>query len=147
MPTGAGPTFSKDGPRFVLHDTGTSYDVKGHCGADFWSSVEGTLQFEVTSGSLPNIALEDGAEPLNVTDLAGQARLHNGTIQIKDAKVNCFDGNFQLNGTSSLKGELDLRLARVPGGSVGPGYTISGTLFEPKVSRMAASETEARLKP
>jgi autotransporter translocation and assembly factor TamB len=124
-----------------------SYEVKGSCPAEFWKSAEGTLQFVIRDGSLPHVALADDAEPFMFSHFAGQARLHAGKIEIKDAKLDSADGKFQLSGTASLKGELDLRLARTSNGATGPGYTISGTLAEPRVSRLAGPETQARLKP
>ena len=52
-----------------------------------------------------------------------------------------------MSGTASLKGELDVRLARAPNGAPVAGYTITGTLAEPRVIRAAGAETQARLKP
>ena len=98
-------------------------------------------------GSLPRVALGEDSEPFKVSDFAGQARLHAGGIEIEDAKVDSADGKFQLSGTASLKGELDLRLARVPNGLAAPGFTITGTLAEPRVLRSTNPETQARLKP
>ena len=67
-----------------------------------------------------------------------------------DARLNSSDGKFQLNGTASLKGELDLKLARTPNAATGTGtagYTVTGTLAEPRVIRLISPETQAKLKP
>jgi hypothetical protein len=123
-----------------------SYEVKGPCPADFWTSAEGTMQFDMTDGALPHVFLAEDAEPLKVTDFAGQVRLHAGKIEMKDAKLDSPNGKFQLSGTATLKGELDLKLARPPNAAAAAGYTITGTLESPSVSLSSSSETQARLK-
>jgi hypothetical protein len=128
-------------------DANASYDMTGPCPEGFWKSAEGTLQFVMKDGTLPHFALGEDAELFEVTRFAGQARLHGGEIEMKDARLESAGGAFQVSGTASLKGELDLKLARAPGGSAGPGYTIGGTLVEPRVVRVGGAETQARLKP
>jgi len=131
----------------IAGDANASYDMKGPCPEGFWKSAEGTLQFVMKDGTLPHFALDEDADPFEVTRFAGQARLQGGAIEMKDAKLESPGGAFRVSGTASLKGELDLKLARAPGGSAGPGYTISGTLAEPRVVRVGGAETQARLKP
>jgi len=123
-----------------------SYEVKGPCPEEFWKSAEGTLQFVMKDGTLPHFSLSEDAEPFEVTRFAGQARLRGGAIEMKDARLDSTGGIFQVSGTASLKGELDLRLAKAAGATLAPGYTISGTLAEPRVVRVGG-ETQARLKP
>jgi len=123
-----------------------SYEVKGPCPGEFWKSAEGTLQFVMRNGTLPHFSLSEDAESFEVTRFAGQARLHGGAIEMKDARLDSTGGIFQVSGTASLKGELDFRLAKAAGGTATAGYTISGTLAEPRVVR-AGGETQARLKP
>jgi uncharacterized protein involved in outer membrane biogenesis len=122
-----------------------SYEVKGPCPEEFWKSAEATLGFVMKDGSLPHFSLGEDAEPLEVTRFAGQARLHGGEIEMKDARLDSTGGTFEVSGTASLKGELDLKLARGPGNAAAA-YTIGGTLAEPRVAR-AGAETQARLKP
>jgi hypothetical protein len=129
----------------IAGSAGASYEVKGPCPGEFWKSAEGTVQFVMKDGTLPHFALGEEAEPFDVARFAGQARLLGGAIEMKDARLDSTSGMFQVNGTASLKGELDLKLARV-GGSTAPGYTIGGTPAEPHVVRVGA-ETQARLKP
>jgi autotransporter translocation and assembly factor TamB len=123
-----------------------TYAVKGSCSAEFWTTAEGTLQFDMKEGRLPHLALSEDGEPFKVTEFSGQARLHEGEIEMKGAKLDSPDGEFQLSGTTSLQGELDFRLTRVPNGVTGPGYTITGTLAEPRVSHASAVDTQAQLK-
>ena len=124
----------------------TIYDVKGSCPAEFWTSAEGTLQFDVRDGTLPRLSLGEDAEPLKVARLAGQARLYAGKIEMKDATLDSATGKFHLSGAASLKGELDLKLGKAPTGAAGLAYTVTGTLAEPRVSRSSSPETQARLK-
>jgi hypothetical protein len=124
----------------------TSYEVTGPCAGEFWKSAEGTLQFDMKNGTLPHISLGEGAEPLKVSRFVGQAKLHAGEAELKDVQLDSPDGKFQVNGTASLQGELDFRLARNSSGTA-PGFAISGTLAEPRVEQLTGPETQARLKP
>jgi hypothetical protein len=134
----------KDG--WVAGSANANYEIKGPCPAEFWTSAEGTLQFDMTDGTLPHVSLAEDAEPLKVTRFVGTARLHAGEIEMKDAKLDSPDGKFQLSGTATLKGELDLKLARTLNSAAVAGYTITGKLEAPRVSP-SSSETQARLKP
>jgi uncharacterized protein involved in outer membrane biogenesis len=129
----------------IAGSAGARYEVKGPCPAEFWKSAEGTLQFLMEDGTLPHFALGEDAEAFEVTRFAGQARLHGGELEMKDARVDSPGGIFQVSGTASLKGELDVKLAKVAGGTATAGYTIGGTLAEPRVVPVGA-ETQARLK-
>jgi hypothetical protein len=123
-----------------------SYEVQGPCSAEFWSSAGGTLQFDIKEGALPQVSLAEDGEPMKVTRLVGVARLREGQIEMRDARLDSPEGKFQLSGTASLKGELDLNLARVPNNAALAGYTITGNWAEPQVNRSSSSETQARLK-
>lgn len=122
-----------------------SYKLQGPCPADFWAAAEGTLQFEMREGILPHIALAEDAEPLKFTRFVGLARLQAGTIEMKDAQLDSPDGDFQLSGSASLKGELDLKLTKTLNTATPATYTITGTLAEPRVIP-ASADTQARLK-
>jgi hypothetical protein len=132
---------------WIAGSANASYEIKGPCPAEFWTSAEGTLQFEMTDGSLPHVFLAEDAEPLKVTRFVGKARLQAGTIEMNDAKLDSPDGKFQLTGTATLKGELDLKLAGTLNSAAVAGYTITGTLEAPRVNPSSSSETQARLKP
>ena len=128
----------------------TNYEMKGPCSPEFWKSVEGSVKFDMRNGVLPPSALEtapaENSEPFQVTDFAGQAQLREGEIEIKEGKLDSSSARFQVSGTASLQGELDLRLAGSGNGAAAAGYTITGTLAEPRVIRLAGAETQARLK-
>jgi uncharacterized protein involved in outer membrane biogenesis len=132
--------------RWVAGIANATYEVKGPCPADFWTSAEGSLQFDVKDGILPHLLLGEDAEPFKVTRFAGEARLRAAQIEMNDASLNSPDGKFQLSGTATLKGELDLKLARTPNAAVAAGYTVTGTLAEPRVAPLISPETQARLK-
>jgi len=131
----------------IAGSASASYEVKGSCPEEFWKSAQGALEFVMKDGTLPHFALGEDAEPFEVTHFAGQARLNGGEIEMKGAKLDSTNGTFEVSGTATLKGELDFRLAKVPGGAAAVGYTIGGTLADPQVARMAGAETQARLKP
>lgn len=134
----------KDG--WIAGTANASYEVKGPCPAEFWTSAEGMLHFEMKDGALPHIALSEATEALRITHLAGQAVLHEGTIEIKDARLDSRSGKFLVSGSASLKGELDFRLAKVPAGATAAGYTVTGTVSEPHVVPLPGAETQAQLK-
>lgn len=127
-----------------------TYQISGSCGASgtsfwtsFWKSAEGTLQFNLQDGVLPRISLET-AEPLQFADLSGQARLHDGRFEVKDAKLDSTSGKFLLSGSASLQHELELNLVRTT--TSASGYAITGTLAEPRIAPLPGAE-QARLKP
>ncbi|HEX4784327.1 MAG TPA: AsmA family protein [Candidatus Sulfotelmatobacter sp.] len=132
---------------WIAGTANASYALEGPCPADFWNSAKGTMQFEMKDGSLPHVFLADEAEPLKVTIFSGKAKLDSGAIELKDARLNSPAGVFQLTGSASLKGELDLKLARVPNGATATGYTVTGTLAVPRVAQLPSPQTQANLKP
>jgi AsmA protein len=134
--------------QWVAGTASASYDLRGTCTTDFWPSAEGALRFEVKDSTLPHFSLGEDGGALKVTLLAGQARLHAGTFEMKEAKLDSPAGKFLLSGTASLKQELDLKLAKAANGTPAAAYTISGTLAEPRVVQTSSSpETQAQLKP
>ena len=122
-----------------------NYAVKGPCSAEFWHSAEGTLQFDIKDGILPNVSLAEDEGPLKIARLSGEARLQSGKIETKDAKLDSPSGRFQVSGTATLSRELNLKLARAKAGGT-PGYSITGTLATPQVAPLPGTE-QARLKP
>jgi hypothetical protein len=131
----------------IVGTVAASYEMKGTCPEEFWKSAEGTLQFVMKDGTLPHFALGENAEPFEVTRFAGQARLNGGEIEMKDARMDSTGGTFEVSGTATLQGELDLKMAGAGGATSAQGYAISGTLAEPRVVRVSAADTQARLKP
>jgi hypothetical protein len=95
-------------------------------------------------GGWRDVAVGDEGQPLEFSQLKGQARLRGGKIEISDARMSSADGEYQLSGTASLNREIDLRMSRVDGAVAG--YAITGTLDDPKVAPLSKTE-QARLKP
>jgi hypothetical protein len=131
--------------QWIAGTASASYEIKGTCPADFWTSAVATLQFDVKDGTLPRLSLAGDDGPLKISRLSGRASIVGGQIEVKDAKLDSSSGKFLLSGTASLKQQLDLKLAADPNGSSAAGFTITGTLAEPRVSRSTA-ETQAQLK-
>ena len=122
-----------------------SYRMTATCPADFWKSAEGTLRVNMENGAFPHVLIGDDAQPLRVSRLDGQAELRAGTIEVKDAKLDSPEGQYQLSGTASLTREVNFRLKAAPDNPA-TGYAITGTLAEPRVSPLRGAE-QARLKP
>jgi len=131
----------------VAGTANATYEMRGTCPADFWTSADGTLQFDVSNGTLAHVSLAEDAGPLKITRFSGKARLQAGKLETKDAKLESPDGKFLVSGTASFKRDLDLKLTKAPNNPPGSAYTITGTLAEPRVIRVAGAETQARLKP
>ena len=131
---------------WVAGTANASYDLKGMCAADFWPSVDGKLHVEVADALFPHVMIGDGSEALQASHIKGQARLHDGQIEITDTHLISPDGTYDLTGTASLKREVDLKLTRISSGPAEPGYRIGGTLEAPRVAPLSHTE-QAQLKP
>lgn len=129
--------------KWVTGVANATYEVTGPCPAGFWPSADGTLQVAMRNGVFPHLSVGDSDDPLRVTDLSGEADLHAGKIEIKDAKVDSPDATYELSGTASLKKDIELKLTRDSG--VHAGYAITGTLTAPHVAPLTRVE-QARLK-
>ena len=123
-----------------------SYDIQGPCTHEFWQSLEGTLQVSATDGSLPHVFLDDSVETMKIRKFIAQAKLHDGTIEVSNAQLDSPQGKYEVNGSATLKREIDFKLTRVPVGSGTSAYAITGTLAQPHVAVVSRTE-QARLKP
>jgi hypothetical protein len=137
---------------WIMGTADGSYQVKasGLSSAEFWQSAQGTLQFVMRDGMLPHISLLDDGGPLRVGRFEGRARLHDGTLEMDENRLNCADGAFEVSGTASLTRELDLKLAHAhelrSARATTRGYAITGTIADPRVELVAPAETQAALK-
>lgn len=122
-----------------------SYQFKGLCGAEFWESAEGSLQFDIHDGALPHISLLEDEGPLKIVRLSGQAKLHKAHIDLTDATLNTLGTSYEVSGTASLQRVLDLKLTPMPS-ATGTRYAITGTLADPRVAALPGAE-QAKLKP
>ena len=135
----------------AMHDgwiTGTATaDYEIHTsGLDLGQATKeavGSLRVEVMDGMLPHIELASGNGPLRIHRLSARLKLEDGTFEILEGKLETPGGIFQLSGTASLRQALNVKLVH----DANQGYTITGTLPEPKVTPAVAGETRASLKP
>src|SRR5438270_2932129 len=130
---------------WVAGTANASYELKGPCPTDFWRSAEGKLHVDVTDALFPHVMIGDGSGALRASHVKGQARLHDGQIEITDTHLISPDGTYELTGTASFKREVDLKLTRVSNGPTEPGYSIGGTLEAPRVVPLSRTE-QAQLK-
>ena len=121
-----------------------SYDVRGSCTLDSWKSLEGTLQVKVTDGSFPHMLFQDSDEILKIRKFTALAQLHGGTLEISDGKLDSPEGNYEVSGIATFEREIDFKMTPVPAGP-GGGYTVTGTLAQPRVRAVSGTE-QARLK-
>lgn len=128
--------------------TGTasaSYHItaSGYTAADLISSAGADLNVEAHDGSLPHVVLGDAATPLLIHRLAGQLVLADGQFDIREGKLETPGSIYQVSGTASLGRKLDIKLLR----DATHGFSVTGTLTEPRVAAAVAPETRAALKP
>jgi hypothetical protein len=146
----ASGSYQISGPCGTLAEpsSSTSLSTSSSSTSSFWTSsfltsADGTLQFDVEDGVVPHVSLAADEGPLRFERLSGLARLHDGKLDVKDARLNTQDAKFLLSGTASLQRELELKLVRSGNGA--GGYAITGTLAEPRVTALPGPE-QARLK-
>lgn len=140
--TGLSDTMNR---RWISGTGNASYKVKTNCATGFWPFATATLEFEMRDGALPRGVAGDSSELLRFDRLNGVAELKAGTIEIKDTELDSADGQYELSGTASLQRDIDLQLTRAGNRSTAAGYSLTGTLADPKITPLAADE-QARLK-
>ncbi len=118
-----------------------SYEISGKCPAGFWQSAQGTIRVESADAFFPHVSMAGHEDGLRASRFSANANLSGETIEIEDANLETSDANYAVQGTATLTRELELRLTRTGGA----GYSISGTLAEPRVTSMSEAE-QARLK-
>jgi hypothetical protein len=125
---------------WIAGTANAGYEVKGTCATDFWQVADGKLRIEVADGTFPHVMVGDGTEPLQASELNGEARLHGGKLEIADMQLTAPEGTYQLTGTASLNRQLDLKLTRLAGGPINAGYSIGGSLESPRVAPLSGAE-------
>jgi hypothetical protein len=125
--------------------------ASGSTADEFWQSAKGTVQFDMRDGILPYISIGEDAGPLKVGRFEGSARLRDAKLELEEGQLDSQEGLFGVSGTASLGRELHLKLTRSSAmnaaGPTPPGYTITGTITEPRVVPWSNLETRAQLKP
>jgi hypothetical protein len=74
---------------------------------------------------------------------SGQLVLREGTFSLDDTELVSDSGVFNVSGTASLAGDLNLKMT----GENSSGYNVSGTLDQTRVSPITNPPTQAALKP
>ena len=135
----------------AMHDdwiTGTT-NVEYRAGSAGWtraellSHAEAAFQVETREGSLPHLTLAGESAPLRISRFVGRLLLHAGKFEIDQGKLQTPGGIYQLSGTASLDRVLDFKLAR----DGAPGFSITGTVDQPRVAVSTTPDTQAALKP
>ena len=111
--------------------------------SELFSSATATVQIDAVSGELPHVVLASAAPPLQMRHLAAHLLLHEGRLDVRTGQLETANDMFHLSGTASLTQVLSLQLLR----DDSSGFSITGTLTNPHVSRVTTSETRAALKP
>jgi len=135
----------------AMHDdwiTGTTNveyraDSAGWTRAELLSHAEAAFQVETREGSLPHLTLAGESAPLRISRFVGRLLLHAGKFEINQGKLQTPGGIYQLSGTASLGRVLDFKLAR----DGAPGFSITGTVDQPRVAVSTTPDTQAALKP
>ena len=124
--------------------------ASGSTAGEFWQSAEGKVDFDADDVVLPRVALGKDSGPLQIERFEGAGHLQDGRIEIKEARLISPGTTYQVNGWVSLSREIDLQLARSPFSAplhgVSRGYTITGTVAQPRVLQVPGTETQAHLK-
>jgi hypothetical protein len=110
---------------------------------DLLNAANLNANFTMKDGVFPHVVLTDGAEPLRASVFSGQLALQQGNFSLEDTELITADGVFNLSGTASLAGDLDLKMTS----ENSTGYNLSGTLDQTRVSPITNPPTQAALKP
>ena len=115
----------------------------GATAAERSASAEGTVKLTLEDAMLPQLSFGGGNGPLQIRRLTAGMTLSSGRLTIEEGKLDTQGSIYQLSGNVTLERTLDLRALR-PGSH---GFSISGTLTEPRVQPFSTPEQQAALKP
>jgi uncharacterized protein involved in outer membrane biogenesis len=110
---------------------------------DLLKQAEVDAKFSIKDGEFPHILLSENAEPLRSSVFSGQLVFRDGAFSLDDTELVSDSGIFNVSGTASLTGDLDLKMT----GENSGGYNVSGTLDQTRVSPITNPPTQAALKP
>jgi uncharacterized protein involved in outer membrane biogenesis len=116
-------------------------NLVGWSQAQLLSSSAGTVEFTWAGGSLPNAALDASGSSLQIKVLTAQGEWRNARLELTAGRMETPSGIYQITGTAGRQLDLKLRSGNTRA------YLLSGTLDQPHVTAMSASETQASLKP
>jgi hypothetical protein len=110
---------------------------------DLLKEAELDANFSIKDSEFPHVVLSENAEPLHSSVFSGQLVFRDGTFSLDDTELVSDSGVFNVSGTASAAGDLNLKMA----GENSVGYNVSGTLDQTRVSPIANPPTQAALKP
>jgi hypothetical protein len=105
--------------------------------------AELNANFSVKDSEFPHVVLSENSEPLHSSVFSGQLAFRDGIFSLGDAELVSDSGVFNLSGTASVAGDLNVKMT----GENSTGYNVSGTLDQPRVSPITNPPTQAALKP
>jgi hypothetical protein len=117
-------------------------DTFGLTPSELFASASGTLQIEARNGLLRIVALSEGDGPLQMRYLTAGLALREGKFEIQEGKLDTESAQYQLTGTASLGRALNLKLTR----DGAPGFNITGTLTQPRVTPLVTPNAQAALR-
>jgi hypothetical protein len=110
---------------------------------DLLQKGELEANFSIKDSEFPHVMLSENAEPLHSSVFSGQLVFRDGIFSLDETELVSDSGVFNVSGTASLAGDLNLKMA----GENSSGYDVSGTLDQTRVSPIANPPTQAALKP
>lgn len=110
---------------------------------DLLNEAELSANFTVKDGSFPHVVLSENADPLHMSAFSGQLAFRDGKFSLEDTELVTQGGVFNVSGTASVAGDLNLKMTR----ENSTGYLVSGTLDQTRVSAITNPSTQAALKP
>jgi hypothetical protein len=117
-------------------------NASGLTASELLASASGTLQIEARDGLLRSVVLSEGDGPLQMRHLNASLALREGEFEIQEGGLETEVAQYQLTGTASLGRVLNLKLTR--DGS--PGFNITGTLTQPRLTPLVAPNAQAALR-
>jgi len=117
-------------------------EASGVTSGELLASATGTLQVEARNGLLRPAVLAEGDGPLQMRLLTASFALREGQLEVQQGNLETERTRYQLTGTASLGRALNLKLTR----EGIPGFNITGTLTQPRITPLATSSARAALQ-
>jgi hypothetical protein len=110
---------------------------------DALKETELDATFTIQDGDFPHVILSTSSEPLHASAFSGRLAFQDGNFSLDNSELITDSGVFNISGTATLAGALNLKMSR----ENSTGYNISGTLDQTRVSPIPSPPTQAALKP
>jgi autotransporter translocation and assembly factor TamB len=120
-----------------------SFTTSGDNFSDLLAHSDGEWQFTLRNGILTHVELPDAARPFPVHLFSGTLKVKAGTWKLSAGKLESHDGRYQVSGTASQSGGLNILMTRGDEQS----WNVTGTLLKPIVARASRTEARTLVKP